>query len=222
MQKISILIVDDHTILRAGIKLILDSYEDLEIVGEAGSGNAALEMAAALKPRIVLLDLTLGDISGLELLPLLKKIDPSLKVLVLTMHDDESYVHKVLQKGGDGYLLKRAADLELVTAIRAVNRDQIFLDPSLTKTVLKNVYGDKEQGTQKDDDLLSKREKEILKFVALGYTNKQIAAKLLLSVKTIESHKASIKEKLNARYRSDIVKYAIEKGILKKGISCTD
>lgn len=217
MQKITILIVDDHTILRAGIKLILDSYEDLEIVGEAGSGSVALEMAAELRPRIVLLDLTLEDMSGLDLLPLLKKIDPSLKVLVLTMHDDESYVHKVLQKGGDGYLLKKAADLELITAIRAVNRDQIFLDPSLTKTVLKNVYGNKEQDSLEKDDVLSKREKEVFRLVALGYTNKQIAAKLLLSVKTVESHKASIKDKLNVRYRSDIVKYAIEKGILKKG-----
>lgn len=218
MQKISILIVDDHTILRTGIKLILSPYEDLEIVGETGSGNAALEMAAELKPRIVLLDLSLDDISGVELLPLFKEIDPSLKVLVLTMHDDESYVHKVLQKGGDGYLLKNAADLELVTAIRAVNRDQLYLDPSLTKTVLKNVYGNnKDRGNFKNDEILSKREKEILKLVALGYTNKQIAAKLLLSVKTVESHKASIKEKLNVRYRSDMVKYALEKGILKEG-----
>jgi len=217
MQKISILIVDDHTILRTGIKLILNPYEDLEIVGETGSGNAALKMAAELKPRIVLLDLSLEDGSGLELLPLFKKIDPSLKVLVLTMHDDESYVHKVLQKGGDGYLLKNAADLELVTAIRAVNRDQLYLDPSLTKTVLKNIYGDNEdRGNIKNDEILSKREKEILKLVALGYTNKQIAAKLLLSVKTVESHKASIKEKLNARYRSDMVKYAVEKGIVNK------
>ena len=216
MKKITILIVDDHTILRAGIKLILNSYEDLEIVGEAGSGNAALKMAEELKPRVVLLDLSLEDISGLELLPLFKKTNPSPKVLVLTMHDDESYVHKVLQRGGDGYLLKKAADLELVTAIRAVNRDQVFLDPSLTKTVLKTVYGGKAVDS-KDEDVLSKREKEVFKLVALGYTNKQIAAKLLLSVKTVESHKANIKEKLNVRYRSDIVKHAIERGILKKG-----
>ena len=139
MEKISILIVDDHTILRNGIKLILNPYDDLEVIGETGSGKIALEMAEELKPRIVLLDLSVEDRSGLEILPLLKKIDPSLKVLVLTMHDDESFVRKVLQEGGDGYLLKKAADLNY-HSYKSCNRDQLFLDSPSQKHVKNSLW----------------------------------------------------------------------------------
>ncbi|RJX23700.1 MAG: DNA-binding response regulator [Dethiobacter sp.] len=219
MDKIGILIVDDHAVLRTGLRLLLDSQKDMEIIGETGSGMEALGMAADLKPRVILLDLSLDDINGLEILSELKAIDPYIKVLVLTMHDDEGYLHKVLEGGGDGYILKKAADIELITAIRAVNRDEIFLDPSLTRAVLRSIYNSNNRDAQEhsgDEDILSNREKEVLKLVALGYTNKQIADQLVVSIKTIESHKARIREKLNMNYRSDLVKYAIQKGILSK------
>lgn len=219
MDKIRILIVDDHAILRTGLKLLLNSQEDMEIVGETGNGKEALEMAAELKPRVVLLDLSLDDINGLDILTEIKKIDSEIKVLVLTMHDDESYLHTALENGSDGYILKKAADLELLTAIRAVNRDEVFLDPSMTKAVLKNLYNSHRKDLQNDKEskeLLSSRENEVLKLVALGYTNKQIADKLVISIKTVESHKARIREKLNMNYRSDLVKYAIQKGLLKE------
>ena len=217
MDNIRILIVDDHTILRIGICLLLDSQQDMEVVGETGSGFEALELVRELKPRVVLLDISLDDVNGLDILPELKKADENIRVLVLTMHEDESFLLQTLNRGGDGYILKKAADLELITAIRAVNRNEIYIDPSLTKSVLRNIYGRSEKGTSKKDreeQPLSNREKEVLKLVAMGYTNKQIANKLLLSIKTIESHKARIKEKLNLNHRSDLVKYAISKGLL--------
>lgn len=218
MEKISILIVDDHAVLRTGLKLLLHSQDDMEIIGETGSGKEAVKMAADLKPRVVLLDLSLDDMNGLDILTALKNISPSIKVLVLTMHDDEGYLHTVLESGGDGYILKKAADIELLTAIRAVHRNEIFLDPSLTKAVLKSLYNGyrKEQNDSDTKELLSNRENEVLKLVALGYTNKQIADKLVVSIKTVESHKARIREKLNMNYRSDLVKYAIDKGLLNK------
>lgn len=217
MDKISILIVDDHAVLRTGLKLLLEAQKDMKVVGETGSGQEALQMAAELKPRVILLDLSLDDINGLDILLDLKNIDRQIKVLVLTMHDDEGYLHKVLERGGDGYILKKAADIELLTAIRAVNRDEIFLDPSLTKVILKNIYNTHRKETQtkkEEEEILSNREKEVLKLVALGFTNKQIANQLLVSIKTVESHKARIREKLNMSYRSDLVKYAIEKGLI--------
>lgn len=219
MENIRVLIVDDHTILRIGIRLLLDKQQDMEIVSETGSGWEALELARELEPRVVLLDISLEDANGLDILPELKKINEHIKVLVLTMHEDESFLLQTLNKGGDGYILKKAADLELITAIRAVNRDEIYIDPSLTKSVLQNIYGRPDKLSSKKDNegkQLSNREREVLKYVAMGYTNKQIADKLLLSIKTIESHKARIKEKLNLSYRSDLVKYAISKGLLKE------
>ena len=218
MEKISILIVDDHAVLRTGLKLLLNSQDDMEIIGETGNGKEAVKMTADLKPRVVLLDLSLEDINGLDILTELKNISPNIKVLVLTMHDDEGYLHTVLESGGDGYILKKAADIELLTAIRAVNRNEIFLDPSLTKAVLKSLYNGyrKEQNDSDTKELLSTRENEVLKLVALGYTNKQIADKLVVSIKTVESHKSRIREKLNMHYRSDLVKYAINKGLLSK------
>lgn len=219
MESIRVLIVDDHTILRIGIRLLLEKQQDMEIVSETGSGWEALELARELEPRVVLLDISLEDANGLDILPELKKINEHIKVLVLTMHEDESFLLQTLNKGGDGYILKKAADLELITAIRAVNRDEIYIDPSLTKSVLQNIYGRPDKVSSKKDNegkQLSTREREVLKLVAMGYTNKQIADKLLLSIKTIESHKARIKEKLNLSYRSDLVKYAISKGLLKE------
>ena len=220
MDKISILLVDDHAILRTGLKLLLGSQQDMEIIGETGSGMEAVKLAAELKPRVILLDLSLDDMNGLEILSELKSIDPYIKVLVLTVHDDENYLHKVLEAGGDGYILKKAADIELISAIRAVNRDEVFLDPSLTRAVLRSIYSNHHRespGSEKrDEEVLSNREKEVLKFVALGYTNKQIAEQLVVSIKTIESHKARIREKVNVSHRSDLVKYAIERGLLLK------
>ncbi len=218
MEKITIFIVDDHAILRTGLKLLLHAQDDMEVIGETGSGREALQLVPELHPRVVLLDLSLEDMNGLEILEELKRITPEVKVLVLTMHDNESYLHRVLENGGDGYILKKAADIELLTAIRAVHRNEIFLDSSLTKTVLKSLYNGyrKEQAESDSKELLSVREKEVLKLVALGHTNKQIAEKLLVSIKTVESHKARLREKLNMHYRSDLVKYAMEEGLLNE------
>jgi len=217
MEIIDILIVEDHTLFRTGLKHILGSQEDMEIVGETGSGKQALLLAAKLKPRVILMDLTLEDMNVIDILPDFKNIDPIIKILVLTMHDEENYIRKALEDGGDGYLLKKAADIELISAIRAVNRNEVYLDPSLTRTVLKNIYNGYDQGSKEESlpkSILSKREKEVLGLVAFGFTNKQIADKITVSIKTVESHKSRIKEKLNIHYRSDLVKYAMEKGLM--------
>ncbi len=219
MERITILLVEDHLILRAGLNMILGSQEDFEVVGETSSGREALALAADLKPRIVLLDLSLDDMNGLHIIAELKNIDPGVKVLVLTMYDDELQLLTALEEGCDGYMLKKAGAMDLIAAIRAVNRDEIFLDPSLTKVVLKNLYGPRRglQCADKDDKkILSSRENEVLKLVALGYTNKQIANKLVVSIKTVESHKAHIREKLNMSDRSELVKYAIQRGLLRE------
>jgi len=220
MDLITVLIVDDHTVLRNGLKMLLDAQKDIEVVGETGSGKKALQLAAELSPRVVLLDLSLDDMNGLELIPELKQIHPHIKVLVLTMYDDEGYLHTVMESGGDGYIIKKAADIELLAAIRAVNRDEVFLDTSLTRGVLKSYYEGYRPGRKGSEEekgkLLSGREKEVLRLVALGYTNKQIADKLVVSIKTVESHKARIREKLNVNYRSDLVKYAIRHGLLEE------
>ncbi len=218
MEKINILIVDDHAVLRAGLKLLLNAQHDMEVIGETGSGREALQRVSELQPRVVLLDLSLEDMNGLEILPELKGMIPEVKVLILTMHDNQDYLHQALERGGDGYILKKAADIELLTAIRAVHRNEVYLDPSLTKAVLNSLYNGYRQEQSEGDskELLSGREKEVLRLVALGHTNKQIAEKLLVSIKTVESHKARIREKLNMNFRSDLVKYAIEKGLLKE------
>ncbi len=217
MDKITIMIVDDHTILRIGIGLLLDNQHDMEIVAETGNGREAIKLAREFIPRVILLDITLEGVNGLDIIPDLKKIDPMIRVLILTMHEDESFLLQALSKGGDGYILKKAADLELITAIRAVNRNEIYIDPSMTKSVLRNIYGRPEKPKKRrQEQQLSGREKEVLKLVAMGYTNRQIADKLLLSIKTIESHKARIKEKLHLTDRSDLVKYAISSGLLQQ------
>lgn len=212
---IRILIADDHALLRAGLRKLLDTEPHLEVVGEAGDGPETLARIKELAPDIVLLDLTMPRMNGLEVLRSIRDAASRTRILVLTMHDDEGYLREVLEAGASGYVLKRAADTELLSAIRAVHEGGTFLHPAHTKLLLERMIDrQKAQLPQETEPRLSPREQEILHLIALGYTNQQAADTLYLSVKTVETYRARLMAKLGLRTRADLVRYAMQKGLL--------
>lgn len=210
-----ILLADDHTILRSGLRFMLSSQEGLEIVGEASTGVETLKQGEVLQPDLILLDLSMPGISGLDVLPTLRRLAPSSKILVLTMHDDKRYLNQALQNGASGYVLKKAADTELITAIRAVLAGEIYVHPSMMRFLLEDVLPGREPPNSTDLwDSLSEREQEVLRLVALGFTSAEIAEKLTLSAKTIETYRARGMEKLGLRNRAALVRYALSRGLI--------
>jgi len=205
MKKIRVLIVDDHAVLRAGLRTLLNLQPDMEVVGEAAEGLEALEKTKRLEPEVVLMDISLPGMEGLEATKELKRTHPNVKVLILTMHEDRRFLYPALKAGASGYVVKRAADTELIDAIRAVSRGDAFLHPSVARIVVEDHV---EQG-------LSDREREVLRLIAEGRTYKEMAELLAVSVKTIESYRERIKEKLNLHSRAELVRYALEKGLLR-------
>lgn len=222
-RSIRLLVVDDHAVLRDGLRALLNAEQDMQVVGEAENGQQAVELARALEPDIVLMDVTMPGTSGIEATRRIKATHPEIRVLALTMHDDASYLRDILEAGGSGYVLKEAASDELLSAIRAVHRGGTFLHPSHTKVLLDDILdrtqdhsesaGDKEQRYE----LLSEREAQVFRLVALGHRNSEIAEMLHLSVKTVETYKARLMQKLGLRSRAALVRYALELGILKDG-----
>ena len=203
-----ILIVDDHSLVRAGIALLIGHQDDMEPVGQAGTAADAIELAAELSPDIILLDVTMPGGGGLEALPALATAAPGAKVLMLSMHEDPNYVRAALGAGASGYVLKDAAYDELVDAIRKVADGQAYVAPTLGAKLAVHVEHD-------GDDELSEREREVLGLLARGYTNQEIASRLFVSVRTVESHRAHILVKLRLSTRSDLVNYALETGLLR-------
>lgn len=214
MDPIRVLLADDHAVLRAGLKLLLEAQPDIQVVGEAASGEEAVHCAAELNPDVVLLDLAMPGCGGLACLPRLREACPGARVLVLTMHDDEGYLRQVLKAGGAGYVLKRAADTELIYAIRTVAKGDMYVYPSLTRVLVEGLVKEQPLEDEARGETLSRREIEVLRLIALGYTNHQIAEKLVLSVKTVETHKSRIMDKLGMRRRSELVRYAISRGLI--------
>lgn len=213
---IRILIADDHALLRAGLRKLLDAEPDLEVVGEAGDGPETLARIKELAPDVVLLDLTMPRMNGLEVLRSIRDAASRTRILVLTMHDDEGYLREALEEGASGYVLKQAADTELLSAIRAVHGGGTFLHPAHTKLLLESMIDrQKAQPSQETEPRLSPREQEILHLIALGYTNQQAADTLYLSVKTVETYRARLMAKLGLRTRADLVRYAMQKGLLE-------
>jgi two-component system response regulator NreC len=212
MKKIRLLLADDHTVLRAGLRMLLNAQPDMEVVGEAGDGAETVERALELDPDVVLMDITMEGLNGIEATRVIRDQSPQCKVLVLTIHESAEYLQQMLDAGATGYVLKRAANAELAVAIRAVYRGDVFIYPSFTKILLREAG--RQQSEQDGYELLSQREKEVLPLVALGYTNKQIASQLFLSVKTIEAYRARLMEKLGLRGRAALVRYALRKGLL--------
>lgn len=217
MDKIRLLVVDDHPVVRAGLRALLKTQLDMVVVGEAVDGATAVQQALALHPDIVIMDLTMAGTNGFAATREITHRLPDVKVLVLTMHDDEEYLRRALDAGAVGYVLKQAVDTELAVAIRAVQRGEVFLYPSFTRVLLADLPGrtaTATKGSLDSYDTLSTREKEVLRLVALGHTNRQIAEQLCLSVKTVETYRARLMGKLDLHSRSALVRYALDRGLL--------
>lgn len=210
---IRVLIVDDHAVVRSGIKLLLAREPDIEPVGEAGNGRDAVFEARSLKPDVILMDVVMPDQTGLEALPQLLHDRPETKVLLLSMQDDPRYVREAFAAGASGYVLKEAADTEVVNAVREVARGGRYVNPELGARL---VVADAEAQRRADDDPLSDREHDILRLLALGHTNQDIGRQLYISVRTAETHRAHIMRKLNVSSRAELVRYAITNGLLDK------
>ncbi len=216
MDIIRVLLADDHAVLRAGLRTLFDIQPDIEVIAETADGEETVRKSLELTPDIVLMDIAMPGLSGLEATQAIKMQNPAIKVLVLTMHEDENYLNQMLRVGADGYVPKKAAATELLAAIRATYRGEHFIHSSMTAglvTELRNRDIVNPVDNQQPDKL-SQREREVLQLLAMGYTNQQIADKLYLSIKTVETYKARIKEKLGLKGRAELVRYAIQTGLL--------
>jgi len=210
-----ILLADDHAVLRSGLRLLLTSQNEYEVVGEASSGTETLSLAERLQPDLILLDLSMPALGGLDALPTLRKLVPAAKILILTMHDDPQYLRQALKNGASGYVLKKAADSELLSAIKAVLRGEVYVHPSMTRVLLEDMLETPPAEKQNVWETVSEREQEVLKMVALGYTSAEIADQLNLSAKTVETYRARGMEKLGLRTRAALVTFALKEGLIK-------
>lgn len=217
MSKIKLLLVDDHQVVRAGLRMLFQAEKDMEIVGEVGTGEEALKAVGELKPDVVLMDVVMSGMSGIEATRRIKETSPDTAVLALTMHEDEQYFFEMLQAGASGYIPKRAAPDDLVSAIRVVSQGNVFLYPSLAGLLVKDFLHRAETELTPVDKELTPREREVLTYIAEGYTNREIAEALVISVKTVDRHRENIMRKLNLHNRVELVKYAIEKGLITVG-----
>lgn len=215
-RPIRIVLADDHAVLRAGLKALLNAEADLEVVGETGGGSDCLSDILAHQPDVLLLDINMPCCNGLEMLEQIRQKLPATRVLILTMHDDAQYLRQVLAGGGAGYVLKQAADTELLTAIRTVYNGGIFLHPEHAKILLEDSLTQSPPASSSEDPTarLSDRELEVLRLIALGHANKEIAEMLYLSVKTVETYKARVMEKLDLSSRAALVRFALNHGLL--------
>ena len=216
MQTIRVLIADDHAILRSGLKMLINAQSDMEVVSEAADGDRAVRAARETRPDVTLMDLTMPGSGGMGALEEIARCCPDTRVLVLSMHDDPAYLRSVLAAGASGYVLKRAVDTELLSAIRAVHRGGVFVDPSLAHVFVRDAI-DKaatKGRAPRSLKILSERERQVLGLVAQGYGSQEIAKQILVSVKTVETYRARIAEKLGLRTRNEIVRFAVQMGLL--------
>lgn len=213
--KIRILIADDHTLFRNGICALLEDEQDMVIVGEADDGREAVRLVGQLKPHVVLMDIAMPLLNGLEATRQIKREHPEINVLVLTMYDHEEYFREMLEVGASGYIIKRAAATELVSAIRAVYNGEAVLSPAITRLLLEDYLSRENHREDDDPNALSAREREVLQLIAEGKTSREIAEILHLSVKTIQSHRTSLMQKLDLHDRGELIKYAIQKKIIE-------
>ena len=208
---VRVLIVDDHAVVRSGLRMLLDVQEDIEVVGEAGDARGAVFEARALTPDVILMDIVMPGGSGIEATAAVLKEAPAAKVLVLSMQDDPRYVREAFGAGASGYVLKEAAHAELVEAVREVARGGRYVHPELGARL---VFAEADEQAKAEQERLSEREREVLRLLALGHTNQEIAKMLYLSVRTVETHRANIMQKLRISTRAELVRYAIEQGLL--------
>ena len=211
---VRILLADDHAIVREGIRLILESQPDLTVIGEAATGREAITLVATHNPDVVLMDLTMPDLGGMEATIAIKRDHPEVQVLVLTMHDSQEQFFRLLQVGASGYVLKGGGKSELLSAIRAVAQGGVYLDPTLAKRLVRDHLRRIEAGEQPAQGKLTEREQEVLRLLARGHTSREIAETLFLSPNTVERHRANIMSKLGLHRRADLITYAIRKGLI--------
>lgn len=214
MSKLRIFIADDHAVLRDGLKALVNAEPDMEVVGEADNGRLAWQRAKQLQPDVVVMDVSMPEMSGAQATQRLKEACPNIKVLALTAHEDKAYLRHLLAAGASGFVLKRAATEDLIQAIHAVAQQDNYIDPRLAGKVLTGLIGQPAPKEGSQDPELSEREAEVLRLIAWGYSNKEIAAQLNISVKTVETYKGRLTEKLQLRSRTQIVRYAVRQGWL--------
>ncbi|MEW5960777.1 MAG: response regulator transcription factor, partial [Chloroflexota bacterium] len=208
-----VLLVDDHVVVRQGLKALLTDEADIEVVGEANNGREALDRLAVLEPDVVLMDISMPGLNGIEATRQIKQRHPGVKVVILSMHANEEYVFQVLQAGAAGYVLKQSDSLEVLTAIRAALSGGSFLSPPISRTVINDYVRRAEaRGQGSDLDLLTSREREVLQLLAEGLSNRDIAEELNISIKTVESHRSNIMNKLEVNSKAELIKYALRKG----------
>lgn len=213
MPRTRVMLVDDHAVLRAGLRLLLNAQPNLEVVGDASDAITAIRLVEQLRPDLMLLDLTLPGQGGINAIPAIRRASPATRILVLTMHDDEGYLKQALRAGASGYMLKHAADSELLTAIQAVLRGEVFVQSSLTRALVEELFPAAPSAHDPWDEL-SEREREVLSMVAHGHTSAEIAAQLNLSPKTVETYRARGMDKLNLRSRAALVQFALARNLL--------
>ena len=214
-MKIRLLLVDDHQVVRSGLRMLLASESDVEIVGEAGTGKEALAEVHASSPDVVLMDIGLPDMSGIDATREIKKLYPRVAVVALTIHEDEEYFFRMLEAGAGGYVPKRAAPEELLTAIRTAAKGEVYLYPSMAKLLVRDFLAQGRNNEAIVLDGLTDREQEVLRLLADGMSTDEIAAKLVISPKTVARHRENIMQKLQLHSRAELVRYAIRKGIIK-------
>lgn len=215
MDPIRLLLVDDHEVVRTGLRMLLEGHPEMKIVGEASSGAEAIQMAGQCQPDVIIMDITLPDFSGIEATRKLKQSHPEIAIVALTIHEDQQYFFEMLQAGASGYIPKRAAPEDLISAIRAAFQDEIYLYPSLAKALVNDFinrsYND---ASEISLDVLTAREQEVLERLALGQSNEEIAQDLVISKHTVARHRENLMRKLKLHNRSELVKYAIRKGLI--------
>jgi two-component system response regulator NreC len=213
-DQIRVLIADDHTIVRSGVRLLLEAEADIEVVGEALDGREALNLAESLQPDVVLMDITMPEMDGLEATKQLKTRFPHINVLVLTMHRSDEYFFEMLKAGASGYILKGAKTSELINAVRIVQQGEVFLYPTMTQKLVQG-YLQLADWDNEGEPSLSPREKEIFRLLAEGYSNKEIANKLVISPSTVHSHRGNLMEKLGLSNRRELIQYARKRGLIQ-------
>ena len=213
-DKLRVLIADDHTIVRAGVRLLLEAETDMEVVGEALNGEEAVALAESLRPDVILMDIAMPGVGGLEATRQIKARMPEVAVVVLTMHRSDEYFFEMLKAGASGYVLKGAETNELVSAIRTVGRGDVFLYPSMAKQLLQDYLSRLGVSGAAGGPALTPREREILRLMADGYSNKEIAEQLVVSPSTVHSHRSNLMHKLNLNSRHELIQYARERGLL--------
>jgi DNA-binding NarL/FixJ family response regulator len=215
MSKLRILLADDHIVIRQGLRLLINSQPDMEVIGDAGDGRSAIQQTLASKPDLVVMDVSMPELNGQQATLQLKKALPMTKVLALTRHKDTSYLRQLLTAGVDGYVLKQSDSDELLRAIRTIATGGKYIDPAVTDKIVDSYTGRATNRKTEPTSGLSERESEVLRLIALGHTNKEIASRFDLSIKTVEAHKANAMRKLDLQSRVDIIRYAILRGWLQ-------